>query len=34
MRCYKVFNQKGLINNWYDFAVGFRCVKDIKITEK
>lgn len=27
--CHKVFFRKGLIPNWVDFAVGFRCVKDI-----
>jgi hypothetical protein len=27
--CKKVFYRKGLISNWCDFAVGFRCVKDI-----
>lgn len=28
--CKKVFYRKGLISSWSDFAVGFRCVKDIK----
>jgi formylglycine-generating enzyme required for sulfatase activity len=28
--CKKVYYRKGLPNNWCDFAVGFRCVKDIK----
>jgi iron(II)-dependent oxidoreductase len=28
--CKKVFYRKGLISNWCDFAVGFRCVKEIK----
>jgi len=27
--CKKVFYRKGLVNSWCDFAVGFRCVKDI-----
>jgi sulfatase modifying factor 1 len=27
--CKKVFYRKGLTSNWCDFAVGFRCVKDI-----
>jgi formylglycine-generating enzyme required for sulfatase activity len=27
--CKKVFYRKGLVNNWCDFAVGFRCVRDI-----
>jgi sulfatase modifying factor 1 len=27
--CKKVFYRKGLISNWCDYAVGFRCVKDI-----
>lgn len=27
--CKKVFYRKGLISNWSDFAVGFRCVKDL-----
>lgn len=27
--CKKVFYRKGLISNWCDFAVGFRCVKDL-----
>lgn len=27
--CKKVFYRKGLISNWCDFAVGFRCVKEI-----
>jgi iron(II)-dependent oxidoreductase len=27
--CKKVFYRKGLISNWCDFAVGFRCAKDI-----
>ena len=26
--CKKVYYRKGLISNWCDFAVGFRCVKD------
>lgn len=26
--CKKVFYRKGLISNWADYAVGFRCVKD------
>lgn len=26
--CHKVFFRKGLIPNWVDFAVGFRCAKD------
>jgi hypothetical protein len=25
----KVYYRKGLPGNWCDFAVGFRCVKDI-----
>jgi len=28
--CKKVFYRKGLISNWCDFAVGFRCVRDIE----
>lgn len=28
--CKKVYYRKGLTANWVDFAVGFRCVKDIK----
>ncbi len=28
--CKKVFYRKGLISNWCDFAVGFRCAKDIE----
>ncbi|MFC1494377.1 formylglycine-generating enzyme family protein [Thermodesulfobacteriota bacterium] len=32
--CKKVFYRKGLISSWCDFAVGFRCVKDINITKK
>jgi len=28
--CKKVFYRKGLISNWCDFAVGFRCVKELK----
>ena len=28
--CKKVFYRKGLINTWCDFAVGFRCAKDIQ----
>ncbi len=28
--CKKVYYRKGIPNNWCDFAVGFRCVKDIK----
>ncbi len=28
--CKKVFYRKGLPGNWVDFAVGFRCVKDIE----
>jgi iron(II)-dependent oxidoreductase len=27
--CKKVFYRKGLISNWCDFAVGFRCAKDV-----
>jgi formylglycine-generating enzyme required for sulfatase activity len=27
--CKKVYYRKGLPSNWCDFAVGFRCVKDI-----
>lgn len=27
--CHKVFFRKGLIPNWVDFAVGFRCAKDL-----
>ena len=27
--CKKVFYRKGLISNWCDFAVGFRCVKEL-----
>jgi iron(II)-dependent oxidoreductase len=27
--CHKVYYRKGLTSNWVDFAVGFRCVKDI-----
>ncbi|MFC2079874.1 formylglycine-generating enzyme family protein [Bacteroidota bacterium] len=27
--CHKVYYRKGLTTNWVDFAVGFRCVKDI-----
>jgi iron(II)-dependent oxidoreductase len=27
--CHRVFYRKGLIPGWVDFAVGFRCVKDI-----
>ena len=26
--CQKVYFRKGLISNWRDFAVGFRCVKN------
>ena len=29
--CKKVYYRKGLTANWCDFAVGFRCVSDIKI---
>jgi len=29
MMCKKVYYRKGLISSWCDFAVGFRCVKDI-----
>lgn len=28
--CKKVFYRKGLISNWCDFAVGFRCVRELK----
>ncbi|WP_075590810.1 formylglycine-generating enzyme family protein [Labilibacter marinus] len=28
--CKKVFYRKGLIANWSDFAVGFRCAKDVE----
>lgn len=28
--CKRVYYRKGLPGNWCDFAVGFRCVKDIK----
>ncbi len=28
--CKKVFYRKGFISNWCDFAVGFRCVKDME----
>ncbi len=28
--CKKVFYRKGLISNWSDFAVGFRCAKDLE----
>jgi len=28
--CTKVYYRKGLISGWCDFAVGFRCVKDIE----
>lgn len=28
LMCKKVFYRKGLISNWCDFAVGFRCAKD------
>lgn len=28
--CKKVFYRKGLISNWCDFGVGFRCVRDLK----
>ncbi|MFC2117396.1 formylglycine-generating enzyme family protein [Bacteroidota bacterium] len=28
--CHKVYFRKGLTANWVDFAVGFRCVKDIR----
>ena len=28
--CKKVFYRKGLISNWFDFAVGFRCVREFK----
>ena len=28
--CKKVYYRKGLPGNWCDFAVGFRCVKDIR----
>ncbi|MFA9392034.1 MAG: formylglycine-generating enzyme family protein [Prolixibacteraceae bacterium] len=28
--CKKVFYRKGLISSWCDFAVGFRCVRDIE----
>lgn len=27
--CHKVYYRKGLTANWKDFAVGFRCVKDV-----
>ena len=27
--CKKVFYRKGLISNWLDFAVGFRCVREL-----
>jgi iron(II)-dependent oxidoreductase len=27
--CHKVYFRKGLISNWVDFAVGFRCAKDV-----
>ena len=27
--CKSVFYRKGLPGNWHDFAVGFRCVKDV-----
>ena len=27
---HKVYYRKGLTSNWNDFAVGFRCVKDIE----
>jgi len=27
--CKKVFYRKGLISNWCDFAVGFRCVREL-----
>jgi formylglycine-generating enzyme len=29
--CKKVFYRKGLISTWCDFAVGFRCAKDIDL---
>ncbi len=33
--CKKVYYRKGLPNNWCDFAVGFRCVKEVEFeTEK
>lgn len=28
--CKKVFYRKGLSSNWCDFAVGFRCVRELK----
>jgi iron(II)-dependent oxidoreductase len=28
--CKKVYYRKGLPGNWYDFAVGFRCAKDVE----
>jgi hypothetical protein len=28
--CKKVYYRKGLPGSWVDFAVGFRCVKDVK----
>ena len=28
--CCRVFHRNGLPPNWVDFAVGFRCVKDVK----
>lgn len=28
--CHKVYYRKGLTANWVDFAVGFRCAKDVK----
>ena len=28
--CKKVYFRKGLISSWCDFAVGFRCVKDVE----
>jgi hypothetical protein len=31
--CKKVFYRKGLIVSWCDFAVGFRCVKDMEETQ-
>lgn len=27
--CKKVYYRKGLPSNWVDFAVGFRCAKDL-----
>ncbi len=29
--CKKVYYRKGLISNWSDFAVGFRCAKDFRL---